>query len=586
MAALRYFRGFGFYPRLMPSNSTSPLLQVRHLDVDYGAHRAVRKLSFDIAAGQAVALVGESGCGKSTTAMSLMRLLPKHAKTGGAALFDGIDLLSAPERKLADLRGRRMSMIFQEPMTSLNPVLTIGAQVAEALILHTSMSRAAARKRAVELLDLVRIPEPARRADDYPHHLSGGQRQRAMIAAAIACEPALLIADEPTTALDVTVQAGILRLLDNLRRDLSMALLLITHDLGIVSDWADRVVVMHGGEALEQGSARDVLDHPRHAYSRGLRGAALHLSADKHYREARLPEIRALASATGMTDFTLHVPTRAAHSARPIDHDARPLLSLDKVDTAYATARGTRHVLHDISFDIARGETVGLVGESGCGKSTLSRTIMRLLTPDAGRIVLDGVDIARLTRRELAPHRHKMQMVFQDPYASLNPRKTVGQILHFALDVQGTVPTRDRDARIVKMLDAVGLPSGAARRYAHEFSGGQRQRIGIARALILEPALLICDEPVSALDVSIQAQILNLLSDLKDEFGLSMLFISHDLAVVRYMADRVLVMKDGRIVESGGHDEIWDAPQHAYTRTLIASVAGQRQRAGSDFIAA
>ncbi|KDR35119.1 ABC transporter ATP-binding protein [Caballeronia grimmiae] len=560
------------------------LLQVHRLNVDYGAHRAVRDLSFDIAAGESLALVGESGCGKSTTAMSLMRLLPKHALTQGTARFEGVDLLSAPESRLADLRGSRMSMIFQEPMTSLNPVLSIGTQVAEALILHRGMSRTAAKKRAIELLDLVRIPEPARRADDHPHHLSGGQRQRAMIAAAIACEPVLLIADEPTTALDVTVQAGILRLLDDLRRDLSMALLLITHDLGVVSDWADRVIVMHDGQSVEAGPTREVLDRPRHAYSRGLLGAALDLSADKHYRDARLPEIRAVLSPAGKPDFALHVPERAVRSDLPASN--APFLSVDHVNTVYATSRGARHVVRDVSFDISRGETLGLVGESGCGKSSLSRTIMRLIEPQSGRIVLDGADIAKLSRRELVPHRHKMQMVFQDPYASLNPRKTIGQILAFALDVQGTVPRRDRERKINAMLDAVGLPASAAKRHAHEFSGGQRQRIGIARALILEPALLICDEPVSALDVSIQAQILNLLCDLKDQFGLSMLFISHDLAVVRYIADRVMVMQDGRIVERGGHDEIWSKPSHPYTRALIASVAGQRHGASSDPVAA
>jgi peptide/nickel transport system ATP-binding protein len=568
----------------MSSDSPSVLLQVHRLNVDYGAHRAVRDLSFDIAAGESLALVGESGCGKSTTAMSLMRLLPKHALTQGTAHFEGVDLLSAPERRLADLRGSRMSMIFQEPMTSLNPVLSIGTQVAEALVLHRGMSRAAAKKRAIELLDLVRIPEPARRADDYPHHLSGGQRQRAMIAAAIACEPALLIADEPTTALDVTVQAGILRLLDDLRRDLSMALLLITHDLGVVSDWADRVIVMHDGQAVEAGPTREVLDRPRHAYSRGLLGAALDLSADKHYRDARLPEIRAVLSPAGKPDFALHVPERAVRA--DLSGSNAPFLSVDHVNTVYATSRGARHVVRDVSFDIARGETLGLVGESGCGKSSLSRTIMRLIEPQSGRIVLDGADIAKLSRRELVPHRQKMQMVFQDPYASLNPRKTIGQILAFALDVQGTVPRRDRERKINAMLDAVGLPASAAKRHAHEFSGGQRQRIGIARALILEPALLICDEPVSALDVSIQAQILNLLCDLKDQFGLSMLFISHDLAVVRYIADRVMVMQDGRIVERGGHDEIWSKPSHPYTRALIASVAGQRHGASSDPVAA
>ncbi|WP_144114160.1 ABC transporter ATP-binding protein [Paraburkholderia sp. BCC1886] len=578
----------------MTDDIRSALLQVRNLNVSYGEHRAVRELDFDVAQGETVALVGESGCGKSTTAMSLLRLLPRTARVGGTAHFEGADLLAMPEARLEEIRGRRIAMIFQEPMTSLNPVLSIGAQVGEALQIHLGLPARLARSRAIELLDRVRIPEPQRRVDDYPHQLSGGQRQRAMIAAAIACEPALLIADEPTTALDVTVQAEILQLLDSLRRDFDMGLLLITHDLGVVADWADRVVVMYGGEAVEQRGTTELFAGAQHAYSRGLLGAALHVDTERHYLQGRLPEIRVSTAASGETDFRLETPplpdpTRRTKNAAGGVGRAAPapaLLSVEKLNTFYTTPEGPRHIVRDVSLTVAQGETVGLVGESGCGKTTLSRTIMRLIDSASGRIVLNGVDLAPLSRRELVPHRAQLQMVFQDPYSSLNPRHTVEQILQFALSVQGLVPVRERGRRIASIVDAVGLPATALDRHPYEFSGGQRQRIGIARALILRPAMLICDEPVSALDVSIQAQILNLLVDLKAEFNLSLLFISHDLAVVRYISDRVLVMSGGEIVESGSHDAIWSAPAHPYTRSLIASMPGRRRLRPADAEAA
>lgn len=560
----------------MPPVVTPPLLDVRNLDVSYGAHGAVTGLDLHIEAGEVLALVGESGCGKSTTAMALLRLLPRTARVHGEVRFDGVDLLALPESRLSAIRGHRISMIFQEPTTSLNPVLTIGDQIGEALRLHLGMSRRAARARTLELLDLVQIAEPAKRIDDYPHQFSGGQRQRAMIAAAIACEPKLLIADEPTTALDVTIQAEILALLDRLRRDLSMGLLLITHDLGVVADWADRVVVMYRGREMEHQTTQAFATQPRHAYSRGLLGASLHLGADRHYRSSRLAEVRVQETPEGELAFSLETPP-----ARPDNQagfaDATPVLVVDHVNTIYQTAEGSRHAVRDVSFTVNRGETVGLVGESGCGKTSLSRTIMRLVDAASGRILLNGQDILSLSRRALLPHRRHLQMIFQDPFASLNPRQTVDEILQFAMTVQGGLPKSERLARTSRILDAVGLPADARHRYPHEFSGGQRQRIGIARALVLKPAMLICDEPVSALDVSIQAQTLNLLVDLKAEFNLSMLFISHDLAVVRYIADRVLVMHAGRIVESGDHDAIWSRPTHAYTRSLIASAPGHRR---------
>lgn len=557
------------------------LLQLSGLTVDFPGHTAVRSLDLEVAAGETVALVGESGCGKSTTALAVLRLLPSSARLSGTVRFAGRDLLALKERELVDLRGREISMIFQEPMTSLNPLQTIGRQVAEALTLHRPLSKKAAHAQAVELLDLVKLPEPARRFDDHPHNLSGGQRQRVMIAMAVACKPRLLIADEPTTALDVTIQAQILRLIDDLRRELGMAVLLITHDLGVVAQWADRVAVMHGGRKLEEGATSRVFANPRHAYTRGLLGASLHLSPSLHYREARLAEIRA----DGQGGFELvRAPVRTQPAG--IDRAAAPLLSVEDLHIAYPGRDGPVPAVQSVSLSIAAGETVGLVGESGCGKSSLSRAIVRLVAAQAGRIVMDGQDLLALSPRALLPWRRRVQMIFQDPYSSLNPRHRVEEILHHALAIHGVRDRAERERRIVAVLDDVGLGVRSRNRYPHEFSGGQRQRIGIARALVLRPQLVICDEPVSALDVSIQAQILNLLVDLKAAYGLAYLFISHDLAVVRYIADRVLVMNGGRIVESGDPKTIWSRPQHPYTRSLLAASPGLPVEAGDLQLAA
>ncbi|KAA1004183.1 ABC transporter ATP-binding protein [Paraburkholderia panacisoli] len=561
------------------------LLEVRDLRVSFGAHEAVRGLSFDIAQGETLALVGESGCGKSATALSLMRLVPTPGRVTGSLRFDGRELLDLSAREIREIRGQQISMIFQEPMTSLNPVLSIGAQIVETLRQHESLSKAAAGKRAVELLELVQIPEPQRRVFDFPHELSGGQRQRVMIAMAVACRPRLLIADEPTTALDVTIQAHILELLDGLRRELSMSLLLITHDLGIVAQHADRVAVMLAGEKVEEAPVARLFTQAQHPYTRGLLGASLNLPDDLHYRGWKLPEIRHGIGEDGKASFAV-VPRSvrtgqyvadAASSPRDEAAGDAPLLELQDVRIDYPQRHGksTLRAVDGVSLRIARGETVGLVGESGCGKSTLSKAILRLVPTAGGAIRLRGTDLVPLRERELRPLRRHVQMVFQDPYASLNPRRTVAEILDTVLVVNGIGNAQQRRSRIAAMLDRVGLPSSALGRFPHEFSGGQRQRIGIARALVLEPDLLICDEPVSALDVSIQAQILNLLVDLKRDLGLAYLFISHDLSVVRYIADRVHVMQAGRIVESGHQRDIWRAPQHPYTRMLLDAIPGR-----------
>jgi peptide/nickel transport system ATP-binding protein len=550
------------------------LLDIRNLNISFPGHHAVRGLDLTIHPKETLALVGESGCGKSVTALSLMRLLPPSARVDGSLLFEGKDLLTLPISDIRELRGSAISMIFQEPMTSLNPVLSIGRQLGEVLQRHQKLSAKAARQRAIELLDLVKLPEPARRIDDFAHNLSGGQRQRVMIAMAVACRPRLLIADEPTTALDVTIQAQILELLDSLRHEFLMSLLLITHDLGLVSQWADRVAVMYAGQKVEEAPTHRLFDHPTHPYTRGLLGTSLHLDQDLHYRTARLPEIRHDLNERGDLSFQL---TEAVLQRIPsLPPTEKPLLSLRDVRTHYQTPRGKIAAVDGVSFDIQRGQTVGLVGESGCGKSTLSKTILRLLEPSDGTILLDGQDITHLKEAQLRPLRRNVQMIFQDPFGSLNPRHSIETILDSVLRVHGMGNSAERHLHILETLDHVGLPRQSLARYPHEFSGGQRQRIGIARALILKPSLVICDEPVSALDVSIQAQILNLLVDLKRDFGLSYLFISHDLSVVRYIADEVFVMHNGKFVENGDHQSIWESPQHDYTRTLIQAVPARK----------
>ncbi len=552
----------------------APLVGVRNLRVRFRLDRhnsfeAVKGISFDIPRNSTVALVGESGSGKSVTSLAILGLLPPEnsvIERGSEIQFGGRNLVGLSRRRLQKLRGSEISMIFQEPMTSLNPVFTCGFQIEEVLKLHMGMSGAKARKRALELLDEVGIPDAARKIDAYPSQMSGGQQQRVMIAMAIACEPKLLIADEPTTALDVTIQKQILDLIGEVQRRHQMSVLFITHDLAVVGEIADRVVVMRHGEIREQGAAKDVFEHPQDTYTKAL----LQCRPQLEHRPTRLPVIDDFISGRG--------PQHTEERRRGVS-DADPvILDVRNLGKSFWTREGVFgkrefKAVQDVSFKLRRGKTLGLVGESGSGKTTVGLTLMRLHEATTGQALFDGKDILAMTPREFASYKRRIQIIFQNPYASLNPRFTIGQILTEPLTIHGIgANAQARADTVFELLDRVGLPEVSFYKYPHEFSGGQRQRIAIARCLTLKPDILICDESVSALDVSVQAQVLNLLQDLQDEFGLSYLFISHDLAVVKYISDEVMVMSEGRVVEMQGSDELYRHPREAYTQRLMAAI--------------
>jgi peptide/nickel transport system ATP-binding protein len=531
----------------------SSVLDVENLTIELppGADRAhaVEEVSFALKPEEILCIVGESGSGKSMTAQAIMGLLPPLVRiSGGAIRLEGTELLRRSEADLRELRGRRVAMIFQEPMTALNPLMRVGDQIEEVLRFHgTGMDKATRRRRTVELLASVGLPEPDLLRHSYPFRLSGGQRQRVMIAMALALEPAVLIADEPTTALDVTTQAQILALIKKIQAERHMAVLFITHDFGVVAEIADRVAVMQHGRVVEIGPAEQVLNAPQHPYTRRLIAA---------------------------------VPKLIPPAPRPVDAASAPVLAASGLLKTYTTRGGlfgrgrTVQAVKDVAFEIRRGETLGLVGESGSGKSTVGRLVVRLLDPDGGAVRVDGIDIAGLRRRALQPYRRRVQMVFQDPFASLNPRRKVGKIIADGPVAQGVKRT-EAEAKARELLRLVGLDPGAMERYPHEFSGGQRQRIGIARALALEPEILVADEPVSALDVSVQEQILALLDEIRVRLRLAMLFITHDLRVAAQICDRIAVMRRGEIVETGPTAELFAAPRHAYTRELLAAVPGR-----------
>ncbi|AYM12458.1 ABC transporter ATP-binding protein [Agrobacterium tumefaciens] len=555
--------------------NTTPVLSVRNLTtsflVDDAWKSVVRNVSFDVAPGETVAIVGESGSGKSVTSLSIMRLLsPAFSRIEGEVLLNGRDLLALSEKEMRGVRGNDVSMIFQEPMTSLNPIFTIGRQISEVLVRHKGFSKQQARAETVRLLEKVRIPNAAGRFDEYPHQFSGGMRQRVMIAMALASRPKLLIADEPTTALDVTIQGQILDLIKLLQEEEGMSVLFITHDMGVVAEIADRTIVMFRGDEVETGPTGDIFQRGKHPYTRALLSAVPKLGSmrDRQW-PTRFPVL----------DMKTGLSTEPVEVAETVASGQTPVLSVKNLVTRFpirsgllARQTGAVHAVENVSFDLFQGETLALVGESGCGKSTTGRSIMRLVEPTAGEVSLDGYDVMRLDTVGLRNMRKSVQMIFQDPFSSLNPRMTVGTAISEPFIKHKLGTTKQAKEKTADLLEKVGLTADMASRYPHEFSGGQRQRIAIARALALDPKVIVADESVSALDVSIKAQVCNLLLDLQQSLNLAFLFISHDMAVVERVSHRVAVMYLGEIVEIGPRAAVFDNPQHAYTKKLMAAV--------------
>ncbi|MER8074471.1 ABC transporter ATP-binding protein [Acinetobacter pittii] len=568
---------------LEQENKSVPLLHIENLRVSFKGEdkkyiETVKGISFDIPANTTVALVGESGSGKSVTSLATMGLLPvgqSKIDEQSKIIFEGKDLLSLSRKEMRQICGKDIAMIFQEPMSSLNPVFTVGNQIAEVLCLHMGLSRKQARQRVLELLKEVGIPSPETKIDAYPNQLSGGQQQRVMIAMAIACEPKLLIADEPTTALDVTIQKQIIDLLESLRKRRQMSMLFITHDLALVGEIADKVIVMRHGEIREQGAAEEVLEQPKDVYTRAL----LYCRPQMSQRPYRLPVtsdfMRQEDDVLVEQSFDVsEIPERK----RGLNGDEQIILEVKDLKKSFYSRKGLFgkeefQAVKGVSFKLAKGKTLGLVGESGSGKTTVGLLLMRLHQASGGQAFIEGKDILSLTEKEFAKYQRKIQIIFQNPYASLNPRFTIGQILLEPMQIHNIgKDDAERKQIALSLLERVNLPEQAYYRYPHEFSGGQRQRIAIARCLTLKPEILICDESVSALDVSVQAQVLNLLQDLQDEFGLSYIFISHDLSVVKYISDQVMVMNHGEVVEIANSDELYAHPQHDYTKRLLQAI--------------
>jgi peptide/nickel transport system ATP-binding protein len=552
-----------------------PLVQIKNLQISFtqenNSVQAVKNISFDIPRGKITALIGESGSGKSVTALSFMQLLPKQATIKGDMLFseDGTNtqnLANISEDDMRKMRGNKIAMIFQEPMTSLNPVHTCGAQVMESLMLHKGLTKKQAKEAAIALFTKVELPVPAEMIDRYPHQTSGGQKQRVMIAMAMSCSPALLIADEPTTALDVRVQKNILQLLKNLQAENDMAILFITHDLSLVANVADEIVVMYKGDIVEKGNAKTVLVNPQHNYTKALL-ACLPTAKSKGKRLAIINDFMGEKMAT----------VKENTEAKIISSSDEVVLKVENLKVYFPSKKNMfgkvlQHykAVDDVSFEIKKNETLGLVGESGCGKTTLGRAILNLVKPTGGRILFGGRNIARATPEQLRMIRKNLQIVFQDPYGSLNPRLSIGDAIVEPMTVHGLSTSKnERKEKVIHLLEQVNMPADVFNRYPHQFSGGQRQRICIARALALNPNFLIFDESVSALDVSVQAQVLNLINDLKAEYNFTSIFISHNLSVIHYISDRIMVMNKGKIIESGTADEIMFSPKEDYTKQLL-----------------
>jgi peptide/nickel transport system ATP-binding protein len=555
------------------------LIDIQNLSIQFKNESklsyAVQNVSFSINKGEAIGLVGESGSGKSITALSMIGLLPVQAIiSSGQIVYKNQDLLQMAENQIRSYRGNHISMIFQEPMTALNPVIKCGEQVAEIIRLHQHISKKQVFRQVIDLFKKVNLPRPEEMYRSYPHQISGGQKQRVMIAMAVANKPDLLIADEPTTALDVTVQKEIILLLNDLRREFGMSLLFISHDLGVISEVSERVAVMYKGQIVEEGFVNEVFQNPQHPYTKGLMACRPPL----HGKPDVLPTI---------DDFLEKKPEKQIQhkpNIKPDDFQGNPdILSVKDLDKKYVSKRNFLgkpkqfvHAVDHVSFSVQKGETLGLVGESGCGKTTLGRSILRLIEPDSGSIYFDEKDLVQLSNSGLKKERKNINIVFQDPYSSLNPRLSIGEAIMEPMTVHRLHKNKkERKIKAEELLEKVGLKKEFFNRYPHEFSGGQRQRIVIARALALNPKFIICDEAVSALDVSVQARILNLLNGLKREFGFTYIFISHDLSVVRYMSDRIMVMKDGKIIETGNADQVYFHPQHEYTKKLISSIPVQ-----------
>src|SRR6186997_573389 len=565
-----------------------PLLRINDLSIDFvsesGTTSALKNISLSVDRSEILAIVGESGSGKSVTALSILKLLTSTAKfTSGEIIFseDGkneTDLLRLSNKELQKVRGNKIAVIFQEPMTSLNPVFTCGSQVAESIRLHKKISTSEAKQQAIEWFRKVKLSEPEKVFSKYPHQLSGGQNQRVMISMAICCKPSLLICDEPTTALDVTVQKNILQLIKELQEEQKMGVIFITHDLGVVSEIANRIAVMYKGKIIETNSRKEIFENPQHPYTKGL----LACKPVFHQKGERLPVVSDFLVTEDYRSQTIVKPPKLETATVVSGQSSPVLLKVKNLSVWFPIKKNLlgkslsfTKAVDDVSFEVIKGETLGLVGESGCGKTTLGRTLLRLIEPTAGEIIYNGIDLTKKTSNEIISLRKDIQLVFQDPYSSLNPRLTIGSAISEPLKVHGQYKNqKQRKEKVVDLLEKVNLDSQHFHRYPHEFSGGQRQRIVIARALALNPSFIICDEPVSALDVSVQAQVLNLLNDIKKEFGFTTIFISHDLGVVRYISDRIMVMHKGKIVEQGPADEVYYHPTNKYTKNLIASIPG------------